>query len=51
MQGRSQDGANIEDFKYLSKGKIFTVPTLFFAYLLEDEQRLIMGEEVGTVQF
>jgi hypothetical protein len=29
IQGGSQDGAKIEDFKYLSKGKIFPVPTLF----------------------
>jgi hypothetical protein len=28
IKGRSQDGANVEDFKYLSKGKIFLVPTL-----------------------
>jgi hypothetical protein len=28
IQGRSQDGAKIQDFKYLSKGKIFLVPTL-----------------------
>jgi hypothetical protein len=50
IQGRSQDGANVEDFKYLSKEK-YPVPTLFFASLLEDEQHLSMGEEVGTVQF
>jgi hypothetical protein len=37
IRGRSQDGANIEEFKYLSKGK-FPVPTLFIASLLEDEQ-------------
>jgi hypothetical protein len=30
---------------------IFSVPTLFIASLLEDEQRLSMGEEVGTMQF
>jgi hypothetical protein len=46
-----QDGANIEEFKYLSKEKVFPVPTLFIASLLEDEQRLSMGEEVGTMQF
>jgi hypothetical protein len=46
-----QDGANIEEFKYLSKEKVFSVPTLFIASLLEDEQRLSMGEEVGTMQF
>jgi hypothetical protein len=51
IQGRSQDDANIEEFKYLSKKKIFPVPTLFIASLLEDEQRLSMGEEVGTMQF
>jgi hypothetical protein len=32
------------------QGKIFLVPTLFIASLLEDEQRLSMGEEVGTLQ-
>jgi hypothetical protein len=51
IQGRSQDGANIEEFKYLSKEKYFPVPTLFIASLLEDEQHLSMGEEVGTMQF
>jgi hypothetical protein len=30
IQGRLQDGARIEDFKYLSKGKVFPVPTLFY---------------------
>jgi hypothetical protein len=30
IQGRSQDGAKVEDFKYLSKGKIFLVPTLHY---------------------
>jgi hypothetical protein len=35
----------------ISPRKIFPVPTLFFASLLEDEQCLSMGEEVGTVQF
>jgi hypothetical protein len=50
LQGRLQDGANIEEFKYLSKGKVFPVPTLFFTSLPEDEQRLSMGEEVGTMQ-
>jgi hypothetical protein len=33
------------------QGKIFPVPTLFIASLLEDEQCLSMGEEVGTMQF
>jgi hypothetical protein len=28
IQGRLQDGVKIEDFKYLSSGKIFPVPTL-----------------------
>jgi hypothetical protein len=46
-----QDGANIEEFKYLSIGRVFPVPTLFFTSLPEDEQRLSMGEEVGTMQF
>jgi hypothetical protein len=33
-----QDDATIEDFKYLSKGKVFLVPTLFITSLLEDEK-------------
>jgi hypothetical protein len=28
IQGRLQDGANIEELKYLSKGKVFSIPTL-----------------------
>jgi hypothetical protein len=51
INSRKIDGAKIEDFKYLSKGKVFPVPTLFIASLLEDEQCLSMGEEVGTMQF
>jgi hypothetical protein len=51
IQGRSQDGVNIEEFKYLSQEKIFPVPTLFIASLLEDKQRLSIGEEVGMMQF
>jgi hypothetical protein len=35
IQGRSQDGANIEDFKYLSKGKVFSVPTLSLSPLCQ----------------
>jgi hypothetical protein len=35
----------------ISPREIFLVPTLFIASLLEDEQRLSMGEEVGTMQF
>jgi hypothetical protein len=38
-------------FQVSLQGKIFPVPTLFFASLLEGEQRLSMGEELGTVQF
>jgi hypothetical protein len=38
INSRKIDGAKIEDFKYLSKGKVFPVHTLFIAYLLEDEQ-------------
>jgi hypothetical protein len=38
IQGRLQDGATIKDLKYLSKGKIFPVPTLFITSLPEDEQ-------------
>jgi hypothetical protein len=37
------------DLKYLSKGKVFPVPTLFITSLPEDEQRLSMGEVVGTM--
>jgi hypothetical protein len=52
IQGRSQDGANIEDFKYLSKGKVFLVPTLSLSPLCpRTSKRLRMGEEVGTMQF
>jgi hypothetical protein len=47
-----QDGAKVEDFKYLSKGKIFLVPTLSLSHLcLRTSKRLSMGEEVGTMQF
>jgi hypothetical protein len=41
----------IKDLKYLSKGKVFPVPTLFITSLPEDEQRLSMGDELGTMQF
>jgi hypothetical protein len=51
IQGRLQDGATIKDLKYLSEGKISPVPTLFITSLPEDEQRLSMGEEVGTMSF
>jgi hypothetical protein len=52
IQGRSQDGAMIEDFKYLSEGKIFPVPTLSLSPLCpKTSKRLSMGEEVGTMQF
>jgi hypothetical protein len=52
IQGRSQDGAKIEDFKYLSKGKIFLVPTLSLSPLCpRTSKRLSMGEEVGTMKF
>jgi hypothetical protein len=50
IQGRLQDGATIKDLKYLSKGKVFPVPTLFITSLPEDEQHLSMGGEVGTMQ-
>jgi hypothetical protein len=47
-----QDGAKVEDLKYLSKGKIFLVPTLSLSPLcLRTSKRLSMGEEVGTMQF
>jgi hypothetical protein len=41
----------IEDFKYLSKGKVFLVPTLSLSPLCSrTSKRLSMGEEVGTMQ-
>jgi hypothetical protein len=47
-----QDGAKVEDFKYLSKGKIFLVPTLSVSPLCpKTSKRLSMGEKVGTMQF
>jgi hypothetical protein len=47
-----QDGAKVEDFKYLSKEKIFLVPTLSLSSLcLRTSKSLSMGEEVGTMQF
>jgi hypothetical protein len=49
IQGKLQDDATIKDLKYLSEEKIFLVPTLFIASLPEDERRLSMGEEVGTM--
>jgi hypothetical protein len=52
IQGRSQDGAMIEDFKYLFEGKFFSGTYLIsITSLPEDEQRLSMVEEVGTMQF
>jgi hypothetical protein len=52
IQRRSQDGAKVEDFKYLSKGKIFLVPTLSLSHLCpRTSKRLSMGEEVGMMQF
>jgi hypothetical protein len=52
IQGRTQDGAKIEDFKYLSKRKKFLVPTLSLSLLcLKMSKHLSMGEEVGTMQF
>jgi hypothetical protein len=47
---RLQDGATIEDFKYLSIGKVFSVPTLSLSPLCpRTSKRLSMGEEVGTL--
>jgi hypothetical protein len=47
-----QDGAKVEDFKYLSKGKIFLVTTLSLSPLcLRTSKRLSMGEEACTMQF
>jgi hypothetical protein len=52
IQGRLQDGAKVEDFKYLSKGKIFLVPTLSLSPLCPRTSKcLSMGEEVVTMQF
>jgi hypothetical protein len=52
IQGRSQDGANIEDFKYLSEEKVFRVPTLSLSPLCSRmSKRLSMGEELVTMQF
>jgi hypothetical protein len=52
IQGRSQDGAKIEDFKYLSKGKMFLVLSLFLSPLCpRTSKHLSMREEVGTMQF
>jgi hypothetical protein len=52
IQGGLQDGANIEEFKYLSKGKVFPVPTLSLSLLCpRTSKRLSMWEEVGTMQF
>jgi hypothetical protein len=49
---RSQDGAKIEDFKYLSKGKYISGTYLVsITSLLKDEKRLSIGDEVGTMQF
>jgi hypothetical protein len=42
----------IEDFKYLSKGKVFPVPTLSLSHVCPRmSKHLSMGEEVGTMQF
>jgi hypothetical protein len=47
-----ENGDKVEDFKYLSKGKIFLVPTLSLSPLCpRTSKRLSMGEEVGTMQF
>jgi hypothetical protein len=52
IQGRLQDDAKIEDFKYLSEGKVFPVPTLSLSPLCpRTSKHLSMGEEVGTMQF
>jgi hypothetical protein len=52
VHGRLQDGATIEDFKYLFKGKVFSVPTLFLSPLCpRTSKRLSMGEEAGTMKF
>jgi hypothetical protein len=42
----------IEDFKYLFEGKNISGTYLIsITSLPDDEQRLSMGEEVGTMQF
>jgi hypothetical protein len=52
IQGRSQDGAKVEDLKYLSRGKIFLVPTLSLSPICPRKSKcLSMEKEVGTMQF
>jgi hypothetical protein len=52
IQEKSQDGAKIEDFKYLSKGKLLPVLTLSLSPLCpRTTKRLSMGEEVDMMQF
>jgi hypothetical protein len=52
IQGRSQDGARIEDFKVsLQRKYISSTYLISITSLPEDEQRLSMEEEVGTMQF
>jgi hypothetical protein len=51
IQGRSQDGANIEEFKYLSKEKYFRYLPYSSPLCSRTSKRLSMGEEVGTMQF
>jgi hypothetical protein len=49
-QFKEDHGANIEDFKYLSKGKVFLVPTLSQSpFCSRTSKRLRMGEQVGTI--
>jgi hypothetical protein len=52
IQGRFQDGAAIEYFKYLCNRKVFPVPTLFLSPVCpRTSKRLSMGEEVDRMQF
>jgi hypothetical protein len=46
-----QDSAKVENFKYLSKGKIFLVPTLSLSPLCPRMSKRLSMEEVGTMQF
>jgi hypothetical protein len=50
IQGISQDGANIEEFKYLSKEKYFWYLPYLSPLCPRTSKRLSMGEEVGTMK-
>jgi hypothetical protein len=45
-----QDGAKIEDFKYLSEGKVFPIPTLSLSPLCpRTSKRLSMGGRYNAI--